>query len=123
MPLSNAATATTTVTDADFAERVLASDRPVLVEFWAPWCPPCRMIAPILEEIAADHAAHLTVAKVNTDENPQTVAACRVTANPTMQVYRDGELVHVIVGARSKARLLAELAEPLGIAGHSASTT
>jgi thioredoxin 1 len=115
MPLSNADTATVTVTDADFAERVLASDRPVLVEFWAPWCPPCRMIAPVLEEIATEYSDRIAVAKVNTDKNPQTVAACGVRANPTLQVYRAGELVHMIVGARSKARLLAEVKEPLGL--------
>ncbi|MEQ4204644.1 thioredoxin domain-containing protein [Actinopolymorpha sp. B17G11] len=87
----------------------------MLVEFWAAWCPPCRMIAPVLEEIATEHADRITVAKVNTDENPQTVAACQVRANPTLQVYRHGELVHMIVGARSKARLIAEFREPLGL--------
>ena len=108
-------TATVNVTDDDFAQRVLASERPVLVEFWAPWCGPCRMIAPVLEQIASEYADRITVAKLNTDENPRTVMARGVRANPTLQVYRDGELVHAIVGARSKARLLAEVKEPLGL--------
>ena len=104
-------TVTVTVTDADFETVVLRSDKPVLLEFWAPWCPPCRMLAPVLEQIAAEHADVLTVAKLNTDENPRTVSACRVAANPTMQVYRGGELVQVLVGARTKARLLAEVGQ------------
>jgi thioredoxin 1 len=113
MTSTTGTTSTVTVTDSDFADRVLASDKPVLVEFWAAWCPPCRMLAPVLEQIAAENADVLTVAKVNTDENPGTVTACRVTANPTMQVYRDGELLQVLVGARTKARLLSELSAVL----------
>jgi thioredoxin 1 len=104
---------TVTVTDADFADRVLGSKTPVLLEFWAPWCPPCRMLAPVLDQIAADHAGRLTVAKLNTDENPATVTASHVTANPTLQVYRDGELLLSVVGARSRARLLSEVAQVL----------
>jgi thioredoxin 1 len=110
---SSGDTATVTVTDADFAERVLRSDRTVLVDFWAPWCPPCRMIAPVLEQIAAEYAGQVTVAKINTDENPSTGAACGVLAVPTLQAYRDGHLVRSLVGARSKARLLAELEDVL----------
>lgn len=112
---ASAGTATVTVTDADFAARVLASDKPVLVYFWAPWCPPCRMIGPVLEEFAAEEAGRIVVAKVNTDENPATTSTCRVMATPTLQVYRGGELVQMVVGARSKARLLAEVAGPLGL--------
>ncbi|MGW5359004.1 thioredoxin [Actinopolymorpha pittospori] len=112
-PASSGHPATVAVTDADFAERVLRADRTVLVDFWAPWCPPCRMIAPVLEQIAAEHADRLTVAKINTDENPSTGAACGVLAVPTLQVYRDGQLVRSLVGARSKARLLAELEDVL----------
>ena len=111
---SDSTTATTvTVTDADFADRVLGSETPVLLEFWAPWCPPCRMLAPVLDQIASDYAGQLTVAKLNTDENPATVSAARVTANPTLQVYRGGELLLTLVGARSKARLLADVVKVL----------
>jgi thioredoxin 1 len=104
-----------TVTDADFADVVLGGDKPVLVDFWAPWCPSCRMLAPVLAEIAKEYADHLTVAMVDTDENSATAMACRVTAVPTLQIYRDGELVKVLVGARTKSRLRSELAEALGL--------
>ena len=106
--------ATVTATDADFAELVLGSAKPVLVDFWAPWCPSCRQLAPVLAEIAREYADQLVVAMVDTDENPATAMACRVMAVPTMQVYHRGELVKVLVGARTKRRLLAELEEVLG---------
>jgi thioredoxin len=106
-------TAMLTVTDADFAETVLGSDKPVLVYFWATWCPSCRMIAPVLAEIARDHAERLVVAKLDIDENPQTPTARRVMAVPTLQVYRGGELVKALVGARTKTRLMGELEDIL----------
>jgi thioredoxin 1 len=99
-----------TVTDDNFAEQVLGNPLPVLLEYWAEWCPPCKMIAPVLDEIAAEYAGQLVVAKINSDENPATTTANRVLGIPTMQVYRGGELVNVIVGARSKAALLRDLA-------------
>jgi thioredoxin 1 len=98
-----------TVTDETFERDVLRSEKPVLLEFWAEWCPPCKMIAPILEEIAAERADSLTVAKIDTDTNPETVRNCGVMANPTLSFYRNGELVGSVVGARTKSKLLAEL--------------
>jgi thioredoxin len=102
-----------TVTDATFAERVLASDKPVLVDFWAQWCPPCKMIAPVLDEIAAERAGELTIVKINNDENPRTGAQFGVLGLPTMLLFKDGEPIRSYVGARPKARLLAELDDAL----------
>ncbi|GAA4962680.1 thioredoxin [Kineococcus glutinatus] len=103
--------ATQPVTDDTFETVVLKSDKPVLVDFWAPWCGPCRQVAPILEEIAAEHGEQLQVVKINTDENPQTAARYGVTSIPTLNVYSGGEVVKTIIGARPKPALLRELAE------------
>jgi thioredoxin 1 len=102
--------ATTNVTDADFTSVVLNSDKPVLVDFWAEWCGPCKLVGPILEEISNAHGDKLTIVKLNVDENPATAAQYGVTSIPTMNVYQGGQIVKQIIGAKPKASLLADLA-------------
>jgi thioredoxin 1 len=98
-------------TDATFADDVLMSDKPVLVDFWATWCGPCRKVAPILEEIAAAHGDKIDIIKLDTDANPGTTAQYGVTSIPTMNVFVKGEVVKTIVGAHPKPKLLRELDE------------
>jgi thioredoxin 1 len=111
--MSNAGTTSTviTVTDDTFQDLVLSSShgKAVLVDFWAQWCPPCHMLSPVLEEIAAELSDKLVVAKVNVDENQVTAQRYRVLAMPTLSVFRDGEVISQVVGARPKRRLLADL--------------
>jgi len=101
---------TMTATDAAFND-LINGDKPVLVDFWAEWCGPCRMVGPIVEEIAGEYAGKITVAKLNVDENPQTAMQYDVMSIPTMIVYQDGAEKKRIVGARPKHALLAELDE------------
>jgi thioredoxin 1 len=102
------------VTDATFEEEVLKSGKPVLVDFWAEWCGPCRQIAPALEQIAEEHGEKLTIVKLNIDENPNTAAKYGVLSIPTLNVYQGGEVVQTIVGAKPKAMLLRELGNFVG---------
>ncbi|MBW1601762.1 thioredoxin [Streptomyces sp. JJ66] len=103
--------ATVTATDADFEKVVLQSDKPVLVDFWAAWCGPCRQIAPSLEAISEEQADKITVVKLNIDENPETAAKYGIMSIPTMNVYKGGEVVKTIVGAKPKAALERELSD------------
>ncbi|HVU61900.1 MAG TPA: thioredoxin [Mycobacteriales bacterium] len=101
--------ATKTVTDATFDAEVLGSDLPVIVDFWAEWCGPCKMVAPVLEEIAAENEGKVVVVKLNTDENPEITRRYQVMSIPTMSVFSGGEVVKSIVGAKPKAALLRDL--------------
>ncbi len=101
-------------TDATFQADVLDSDKPVLVDFWAPWCGPCRAVAPILEEIAGTHGEKLTIVKLNTDDNPRTAASYGITSIPTMNVFVGGDVAKTIIGAQPKPRLLRELEPFIG---------
>jgi thioredoxin 1 len=101
----------TTLTDATFDETIGASAETVVVDFWAEWCGPCKMIAPILDEIADEHPGKLTIAKLNVDENPDVARRYDVMSIPTLIVFKDGAPQKRLVGAKGKGQLLAELGE------------
>jgi thioredoxin 1 len=105
---------TPAVTDATFAADVLGADQPVLVDFWAEWCGPCRLVAPVLEEIAAQHGDKIKIVKLNIDENPIVARDYQILSIPTMSVFKGGEVVKSIVGAKPKAALLNDLADFIG---------
>jgi thioredoxin 1 len=101
------------VTDASFEQDVLKAEKPVLVDFWAAWCAPCRRVAPVLEQIAAEHGDKLEIVKLNVDENPETAMRYQVTSIPAMKLYSGGEVVKTVIGAKPKPAIEADLASIL----------
>ena len=97
------------VTDNTFQAEVIESETPVLVDFWAPWCGPCRMVAPVLEEIAQEKGDQLKIVKLNTDENQQTAIAYEVLSIPTLILFKNGQIAKKVIGAYPKRKLEAEL--------------
>lgn len=100
-----------TLSDATFDETVGSADTAVLVDFWAEWCGPCKMIAPVLEDIASEQAGKITIAKLNVDDNPDVARRYEIFSIPTLLVFKDGEVHKRLVGAKGKAQLLQDLAE------------
>ena len=103
-----------TLSDATFDETINSEDKAIVVDFWAEWCGPCKMIAPVLEEIAAENGETLSIAKLNVDDNPETAMKYQVMSIPTLLVFKGGEQVKRIVGAKAKGALLQDLAEYVG---------
>jgi thioredoxin 1 len=101
------------VTDQTFDSEVLMSDKPVVVDFWAEWCGPCRMVSPILEQLSEEHGDKVSFVKLNVDENPQVAASYRITSIPTLNVYSGGEVVKQIIGAKPKSAIMGDLKDYL----------
>ena len=101
------------VTDQTFDSDVLMSDKPVVVDFWAEWCGPCRMVSPILEELSNEHGDKVSFVKLNVDENPQVAASYRITSIPTLNVYSGGQVVKQIIGAKPKSAIINDLSDYL----------
>ena len=99
------------VTDATFADEVLNSNDTIMVDFWAEWCGPCRAVSPILDQIAAEHADKIKIVKLNVDDNPQMAMKYQITSIPAMKVFRGGEVVKTVIGAKPKPAIEADLAE------------
>ncbi len=99
------------VTDATFQSEVLDSKKTIMVDFWAEWCGPCRAVGPILDQIASEHSDKLSIVKLNVDDNPETAMKYGITSIPAMKVYRGGEVVKTVIGAKPKPALEADLAE------------
>jgi thioredoxin 1 len=99
------------VTDATFEAEVLKSDKTILVDFWAEWCGPCRAVSPILDQIAAEHADKIEIVKLNVDDNPQSAMNYQITSIPAMKVFKGGEVVKTVIGAKPKPALEADLAD------------
>jgi|SRR5258708_20661227 thioredoxin 1 len=105
---------TLVLTDANFETEVLASDKPVLVDFWAPWCGPCKMIAPTIDAVANDYSGKVRVGKVNTDDNPKTASSYSISAIPTVLVFKGGQVVDRFVGVVNKDKLVTSLNAQIG---------
>jgi thioredoxin 1 len=99
------------VTDQNFDTEVLGSEKPIMVDFWAEWCGPCRAVSPILDQIATEHSEKIDVVKLNVDDNPETAMKYQSTSIPTMKVFRGGEVVKTVIGAKPKPALEADLQE------------
>ncbi len=99
------------VTDATFADEVLNSKDTIMVDFWAEWCGPCRAVSPILDQIAEEHADKIKIVKLNVDDNPQMAMKYQITSIPAMKVFRNGEVVKTVIGAKPKPAIEADLAE------------
>jgi len=99
------------VTDQNFDTEVLASEKPIMVDFWAEWCGPCRAVSPILDQIATEHSDKIDVVKLNVDDNPKTAMKFQITSIPTMKVFKGGEVVKTVIGAKPKPALEADLQE------------
>jgi thioredoxin 1 len=102
------------ISDHDFGAEVLESPQPVLVDFWAPWCMPCRMLTPVLEQLAGENAGAIKVVKVNVDESPQTAAGYGISSIPTIMLFKDGQVVERFIGVQPKYRLQDAISQATG---------